>query len=75
VGGNEYLIENEVSGLLVPPQDVSSLAAGMRRLAESAPLRQEYGKAAFRKFQEQFEIRRMFEAYEKIYRVSMHRQV
>jgi L-malate glycosyltransferase len=72
VGGNEYVVENGITGLLVAPQDIASLAAGMHRLASDSVLREMVGNAAEKRFREQFEISRMFEAYEDIYHRLIH---
>jgi glycosyltransferase involved in cell wall biosynthesis len=44
VGGVAEAVENEASGLLIPPGDPASLAAAMTRLASDAPLRSTLGR-------------------------------
>lgn len=46
VGGVPDVIRNEVNGLLVPPKDVSSLAAAMQRFVLDAALRERVTNAA-----------------------------
>jgi len=46
IGGAAEIIEDGVSGLIVPPQDVSALAAAIERLLRSASQRARMGSAA-----------------------------
>lgn len=46
VGGLPELVENEVSGLLVPPRDPAALAAAIRRLLDDPALAHRLGAAA-----------------------------
>jgi L-malate glycosyltransferase len=71
VGGNEYVVEDGVTGLIVAPQDVAALANGMDQLASDDALRRKLGQAAQAQFRSRFEVIRMFESYEKIYRALM----
>lgn len=48
------LIEDEVTGLLVPPGDPAALAAGMERLLRSPALRRRLGAAGERRVREEF---------------------
>jgi L-malate glycosyltransferase len=68
VGGNEYVIEEGNTGLLVPPRDVNALASGMMYFAKDADARREFGKRARKRFEERYQLARMFEEYEVIYR-------
>lgn len=68
VGGNEFVMEDGRTGLLVPPRDVEALGAAMLRLLRDADLRKEFGAGARRRFEERFRIESMFTAYAGIYR-------
>jgi len=46
VGGLPYLVENGVTGLLVPPSDSDALASAIRELLDSAGRRELMGRAA-----------------------------
>lgn len=46
VGGLPYLVENEVTGLLVPPADSAALASAINELLGSAERRELMGRAA-----------------------------
>ncbi|MBW7852388.1 MAG: glycosyltransferase family 4 protein [Rhodospirillales bacterium] len=52
--GCRELVEDGVTGLLVPPRDPAALAAAVRRLAEDADLRRQLGAAARRAVVERF---------------------
>jgi glycosyltransferase involved in cell wall biosynthesis len=45
-GGPAEIIENEVDGLLIPPNDTTALAHALRRLAARPELRRTIGAAA-----------------------------
>lgn len=54
VGGNTYLVENGVSGLLFEPGDRAALQAHIRRLVEDKPKRAAMGNAARAKVDREF---------------------
>jgi glycosyltransferase involved in cell wall biosynthesis len=58
-GCNEIVIDG-VTGLLVPPRDVESLRAAMKRLADDPTLRREMGRAARKRVVENFDHRRVW---------------
>jgi glycosyltransferase involved in cell wall biosynthesis len=45
-GGPVEILSDDVDGVLVPPGDITALAAAMRRLAGDAPARRRLGDAA-----------------------------
>ena len=57
-GGAGEIIENEVSGLLVPPGDVEALAAAIERLLLDDTLRRRLGAAAEQRVREVFTLER-----------------
>jgi glycosyltransferase involved in cell wall biosynthesis len=67
VGGVPEIIEDEVSGLLVPPRDPQALAAAIERLASDPELRWRLGSAARAKAQE-WSWERCVEAHLGLYR-------
>jgi glycosyltransferase involved in cell wall biosynthesis len=56
-GAIDELVEDGVTGLLVPPRDESALAAAIARLLGDAELRRAMGSAARRRAEERFDIR------------------
>lgn len=52
VGDNVKLIENGVTGLIVPPEDFEALASALTRMLSNSELRQKMGEAARKKAQE-----------------------
>ena len=67
VGGNPELVEEAVTGTLVPPGDVDALAAALLRYAGDAALRGEQGRAARERAELRFGIERMVRRYESLY--------
>ena len=66
VDGLRDIVEPEVTGLIVEPEDVRGLASALHRLATDAALRLEMGRAGRRRAQE-FTIERMVEETVRIY--------
>ena len=58
VSGIPELIEDQRSGLLVPPCDPTALAEAIERLLQSPDLRDHLRRAARKKVEEQFDVRR-----------------
>ena len=62
----EVVVDGE-TGLLVPPADVSALAAGFLRLAEDQELCEQFGRAGRKRVQQVFGLDRMVEETLAIY--------
>jgi len=67
VGGVPELVEDGVTGVLVPPRNPEALAKGILRLAKDADLRRRMGKAARERALERFDIARTAREYEALY--------
>ncbi|MBF0588968.1 MAG: glycosyltransferase family 4 protein [Magnetococcales bacterium] len=67
VGGIPFLIEDQETGLLVPPDDPPALGAALRKLVEDAPLRKRLGAAARVRAEARFDWSRIAEATAKVY--------
>lgn len=63
VGGNRYLVQNGVSGLLFPAGDREALAAHLRRLIEDPSKRKSMGDAAKKRIAEEFSWKVVGEKY------------
>jgi len=68
VGGNEHVMKDGVTGILVPPQSVTALAEGMHRMILESDMRTRCGQNALKRFRENFQMAAMLLGYEKIYR-------
>lgn len=71
VGGNPELIEDGVSGRLIPAGDARALAATLGEYCRSARLRDDHGRAARRRVEERFSIAAMVERYLAVYEASL----
>jgi len=67
-GGIPDWLEHEVTGLLVPPKDVSALAAALRRLLQDRPLARRLGEAGRRRAHERFSMTQHIQRLLDIYR-------
>jgi glycosyltransferase involved in cell wall biosynthesis len=67
IGGIPEMIEDGVTGLLVPPHDAGALAAAIIRLLTDHPLADMIGRAGHRVVHERFCVERMVAAIEMVY--------
>jgi glycosyltransferase involved in cell wall biosynthesis len=67
VGGNAFLIQNGVSGLLFPVGDREALASHIRRLVEDPAKRIQIGEAARRRIHDHFSWARVGEMYRQLF--------
>jgi glycosyltransferase involved in cell wall biosynthesis len=67
VGGNPEVVEDGVSGLLVPPRDSAALAAATVRLLEDGALALRVGQAGRQRVADLFSIDGSVHATERLY--------
>jgi glycosyltransferase involved in cell wall biosynthesis len=67
VGGNPEAIVNDMTGLLVAPNDPSALADGLMALLADAERRRAFGRAAGARCRDRFSVAAMVEAHERLY--------
>jgi glycosyltransferase involved in cell wall biosynthesis len=67
VGGNPEVVSAEMTGVLVPPDDVMAMADAVMRLATSPILAAELGAAARRQVEERYGARAMVRRLEAVY--------
>ena len=67
VGGNPELVAHDVSGTLVPSQDVSALAVAIAAYVGSSVLRRRHGEAGRQRASARFSLEHMTEAYSNLY--------
>lgn len=68
VGAAAEIIEDGISGTLVPPETPEALAHALRQLLESGHLRQELAIQAHQRLLSRFSLRMMMERYEHLFR-------
>lgn len=77
VGGIPEVIEDGVTGLLVPPEDPPALAAGLARLIDDRDYRERLGRAGKKRVEALFSVERMtanfHEAYDRLDRLPRNR--
>ena len=67
VGGNPELVQDGVTGLVVPPQDSGALARAVCRLLENKELALKFGQAARQRAAERFSVETMVRETEHLY--------
>jgi glycosyltransferase involved in cell wall biosynthesis len=67
VGGAEEMIEDGVSGILVPPSDAPAMAAALRRVLTTADGAAAMGAAARRRAEDEFTLAGMMKQYDALY--------
>jgi L-malate glycosyltransferase len=67
VGGNTEVVEDEVTGLLVPPGRPDRIAQALARLAGDDRLRDRLGRAGKTSVARRFAVRRMVDEHENLY--------
>ena len=73
VGGLTELVEDEVTGYLVPPGDVDALAGRLETLVSDSSLRRRMGEQGSRKIGEQYSSDKMVEMIHEVYRRHLRR--
>lgn len=72
VGGNPELVEDEISGLLVPPGDPAALAKAILRLVEDPHLAQSLAHGAQQRVSSRFSKDAMLAAIDALYHRALH---
>jgi glycosyltransferase involved in cell wall biosynthesis len=67
IGGTCEQIDNEETGLLIPPRDPEALASAIRRLLDDHSLRLKFGEAGRRRFEQKFEFDLFYKQMNQIY--------
>ncbi len=67
VGGTPEVVDDGVTGWLVPPRDVTALARRIGELLSDATARRRMGEAARRRIEEEFTFARMSEQYHELF--------
>jgi glycosyltransferase involved in cell wall biosynthesis len=68
VGGNTEVVIDGETGFLVPPDDPAALAARIRQLVNDFDRCQMMGRAGRHRVEAHFDIRRVLDKYERLYR-------
>ena len=71
VGGNPYVVQEGVTGLLVPSQDAEGLAQAMLSLARDPERGRTMGAAAIRSYEDRFLPSEMDRTYDGMYRRAL----
>jgi len=67
IGGIPDIVEDGVSGLLVPPGDADALAAAVRRVRDDPALARRLGEAGRRRLREQFSWQAIVQRWLNLY--------
>jgi glycosyltransferase involved in cell wall biosynthesis len=71
VGGTSEILENQVSAILVPPDDLDSLAAAIRHMLTDSELRIRLGQQARKSVIEKFSLPKTAEQVRKFWRIFL----
>jgi glycosyltransferase involved in cell wall biosynthesis len=67
IGGTTEQIEDEVTGVLVPPRDPDAMARALARLLEDKSLREKMGEAGRQRFEKNFEFEPFYKKIRQVY--------
>ena len=67
VGDNRHVVVDGATGFVVAPRDVNAMADRLRQLVASAAMRQQFGAAGTRRFDERYNAGVMARTYERLY--------
>ena len=70
VGGGVEVVENGVTGLLVPPADPEALAEALERILADPELGARLGRAAEKRIRSRYDIRAMIDSYAEQYSIN-----
>jgi sugar transferase (PEP-CTERM/EpsH1 system associated) len=73
VGGNPEVVDDGVTGLLVPARDVRALADALARYASAPELRAAHGAAGRQRVETRFSMRAMVDGYMRLYEDALSR--
>lgn len=71
VGATDELVQDGVTGILVPPEDPRAMADSIARLLDDPALREAYGKAARSDALERFDLTRLAQRHATAYRMAI----
>jgi len=74
IGGITDIVEDGVSGLLVPPGDATALAAALERLARAPDLSVSLGDAGYRRLHERFSWEAITRRWVEVYNAAVARR-
>jgi glycosyltransferase involved in cell wall biosynthesis len=72
-GGIPEVIDDQTTGLLVPPGEPTPLAAAIVRLLTDGPLRERMGAAGWTRVRERFTVERMVDGTRRVYEQVLKR--
>jgi sugar transferase (PEP-CTERM/EpsH1 system associated) len=72
VGGNAELIEEGLTGYLVPAEDPNALAAELLNYFANPAIARRHGKAGRGRVERSFSLERMVDSYHHLYRAELH---
>ncbi len=67
VGENSEVLEDEISGLIIPSGNIKQFAEKLEQLIDNRKLREDLGKEAGKRFLKYFTARKMVNEYENLY--------
>jgi rhamnosyl/mannosyltransferase len=69
--GTSFIVQDNVTGLVIPPNDPPALAAAIRRLANDPAGARAMGAAGRQRFRQHFTLDKMVEGIERVYAAAL----
>jgi glycosyltransferase involved in cell wall biosynthesis len=70
--GTSWVVQDGVTGRVVPPRDPAALAAAIKPLIEDVALRKQFGQAGLRRARETFSVHHLVERVLGVYEAVLH---
>lgn len=74
VGGNKEVVENNQTGIIVPPEDEDALFEAMKYLMENREVGHKMGEAGRKRVEDHFSLDRMVHEYEELYEKCLNKK-
>ena len=71
ITGIPEIVDNEVNGILIPPNDIKALTASIERLINQPELRKKFAEKAREKVEQRFDINKNINSYVNLFKCDL----